>query len=203
MLVAASAECAQGSGIGTIINVKTHSHTWGAWCSGITSASHAEGPGFKSQCVHCFQLECERGRPQSVCFRERGCDPAPVSQAEKISTVGEPNSVRWWAHTQPTTRPREVFNASRHPPVVMCLLFDLNQGHLAMAPSRETALLASSEVQVPRGLLELWATLALGDLSRRCAHEGIESSLSVGCSFPAACGGQPRFKLRAGLTWIS
>ena len=26
-------------------------HT-GAWCSGITSASHAEGPGFKSQCVH-------------------------------------------------------------------------------------------------------------------------------------------------------
>ena len=27
-------------------------HTWGTWCSGITSASHAEGPGFKSQCVH-------------------------------------------------------------------------------------------------------------------------------------------------------
>ena len=24
----------------------------GTWCSGITSASHAEGPGFKSQCVH-------------------------------------------------------------------------------------------------------------------------------------------------------
>lgn len=53
-LVAASAECAQGSGIGTIINLKTHSHTWGTWCSGITSASHAEGPGFKSQCVHLF-----------------------------------------------------------------------------------------------------------------------------------------------------
>lgn len=28
----------------------------GAWCSGITSASHAEGPGFKSQCVHAFHL---------------------------------------------------------------------------------------------------------------------------------------------------
>lgn len=28
----------------------------GAWCSGITSASHAEGPGLKSQCVHCFHL---------------------------------------------------------------------------------------------------------------------------------------------------
>ena len=24
----------------------------GSWCSGITSASHAEGPGFKSKCVH-------------------------------------------------------------------------------------------------------------------------------------------------------
>ena len=27
-------------------------HAQGTWCSGITSASHAEGPGFKSQCVH-------------------------------------------------------------------------------------------------------------------------------------------------------
>ena len=26
----------------------------GSWCSGITSASHAEGPGFKSQWVHFF-----------------------------------------------------------------------------------------------------------------------------------------------------
>ena len=24
----------------------------GTWCSGITSASHAEGPGFNPQCVH-------------------------------------------------------------------------------------------------------------------------------------------------------
>ena len=28
----------------------------GTWCSGITSASHAEGPGFKSQCVHFAQI---------------------------------------------------------------------------------------------------------------------------------------------------
>ena len=28
----------------------------GTWCSGITSASHAEGPGFKSQCVHILTL---------------------------------------------------------------------------------------------------------------------------------------------------
>ena len=26
----------------------------GTWCSGITSAPHAEGPGFKSQCVQSF-----------------------------------------------------------------------------------------------------------------------------------------------------
>ena len=31
--------------------------TSGSWCSGITSASHAEGPGFKSQWVHfAFQM---------------------------------------------------------------------------------------------------------------------------------------------------
>ena len=29
-------------------------HSWGTWCSGITSAPHVEGPGLKSQCVHCF-----------------------------------------------------------------------------------------------------------------------------------------------------
>ena len=33
--------------------------TGGTWCSGITSASHAEGPGFKSQCVQlCFAVRC-------------------------------------------------------------------------------------------------------------------------------------------------
>ena len=30
----------------------TNIHHLGTWCSGITSTSHAEGPGFKSQCVH-------------------------------------------------------------------------------------------------------------------------------------------------------
>ena len=28
----------------------------GTWCNGITSASHAEGPGFKSQCDHFSHL---------------------------------------------------------------------------------------------------------------------------------------------------
>ena len=30
--------------------------TEGTWCSGITSASHAEGPGFNPQCVHFSQF---------------------------------------------------------------------------------------------------------------------------------------------------
>ena len=30
----------------------------GTWCSGITSAPHAEGPGFKSQCVHLSRMAC-------------------------------------------------------------------------------------------------------------------------------------------------
>ena len=29
----------------------------GSWCSGITSASHAEGPGFKSQWVHVMHIQ--------------------------------------------------------------------------------------------------------------------------------------------------
>ena len=33
-----------------------HNLRTGAWCSGITSASHAEGPGLKSQCVHFEKL---------------------------------------------------------------------------------------------------------------------------------------------------
>ena len=32
----------------------------GSWCSGITSASHAEGPGFKSQWVQTFRCPASR-----------------------------------------------------------------------------------------------------------------------------------------------
>ena len=43
----------------------------GLWCSGITSASHAEGPGFKPRRIHsfyfCFWL-CERTN-SSLCMR--------------------------------------------------------------------------------------------------------------------------------------
>ena len=31
---------------------RSKARIWGTWCSGITSAPHAEGPGLKSQCVH-------------------------------------------------------------------------------------------------------------------------------------------------------
>ena len=36
-------------------------HLPGTWCSGITSASHAEGPGFNPQCVH-IRACCSRMR---------------------------------------------------------------------------------------------------------------------------------------------
>ena len=35
----------------------------GAWCSGITSASHAEGPGFDPQCVHFSNVNAEGDAP--------------------------------------------------------------------------------------------------------------------------------------------
>jgi hypothetical protein len=44
------------TGISAGTRTQGHEVRTGAWCSGITSASHAEGPGFKSQCVHCFMI---------------------------------------------------------------------------------------------------------------------------------------------------
>ena len=35
-----------------VTHLRNCAQSLGTWCSGITSASHAEGPGFKSQCVH-------------------------------------------------------------------------------------------------------------------------------------------------------
>ena len=40
----------------------------GTWCSGLTSTPHAEGPGFKSQCVHLFEAnKIESGKLWSFC----------------------------------------------------------------------------------------------------------------------------------------
>ena len=45
-----------------ILHKASHVHFLlkGTWCSGITSASHAEGPGFKSQCVHFAIAPCSQ-----------------------------------------------------------------------------------------------------------------------------------------------
>ena len=45
----------------------------GTWCSGITSASHAEGPGFKSQCVHAHGVSCS-AMYQHLATRRTGCE---------------------------------------------------------------------------------------------------------------------------------
>ena len=37
-----------------MVSVPAEAPLRGTWCSGITSAPHAEGPGFKSQCVQSF-----------------------------------------------------------------------------------------------------------------------------------------------------
>ena len=42
----------------------------GTWCSGITSAPHAEGPGLKSQCVH---WRVRSAAAAAVGYRERCC----------------------------------------------------------------------------------------------------------------------------------
>ena len=45
----------------------------GTWCSGITSASHAEGPGFKSQCVHFPLIDLFEFKQRSATARSRFC----------------------------------------------------------------------------------------------------------------------------------
>ena len=62
----------------------------GTWCSGITSAPHAEGTGFKSQCVHFSHwvlqihgaFECT-SMPRST-TRESNLEP-PALQANALS----------------------------------------------------------------------------------------------------------------------
>ena len=51
---------------------------WGTWCSGITSAPHAEGPGFKSQCVHMGRMLQRRpqAQPPTRPTPPRSCTPS-------------------------------------------------------------------------------------------------------------------------------
>ena len=77
------------------------SEAWGSWCSGITSASHAEGPGFKSQWVHfsrtsaswmpSLRLEAQGGERRSG----RRCGPPATPRAQG-------NSPHWGLNPGPS-----------------------------------------------------------------------------------------------------
>ena len=91
-------------------------HSWGTWCSGITSAPHAEGPGLKSQCVHCFPLASRdvctchhsgfnlkkaKARPLLVWFykhtpRALGLDPANPVDQRGASIHALPPGCEYW-----------------------------------------------------------------------------------------------------------
>ena len=63
----------------------------GTCCSGITSASHADGLGLKSQCVQCNQWECcaaRRGRT----LGPRGCAPRARARARAHSSWASAHS---------------------------------------------------------------------------------------------------------------
>ena len=47
-------------------------HT-GTWCSGITSALHAEGPGFNPQCVHFMHPTHRHMRAMQIMNKVRDC----------------------------------------------------------------------------------------------------------------------------------
>ena len=46
----------------------------GTWCSGFTSALHAEGPGFNPQCVH-FAARARGGQPKNIRTHTVGLEP--------------------------------------------------------------------------------------------------------------------------------
>ena len=55
----ANGKSVKGLFVFTMLFLKVANPDRGTWCSGITSASHAAGPGFNPQCVH---LMSERSR---------------------------------------------------------------------------------------------------------------------------------------------
>ena len=83
----------------------------GTWCSGITSASHAEGPGFKSQCVH-FLMRANVPTQKRYCFdakrksdpgRTRTCNRCFVSQPKRIGRA-RTNALSTWPQGQAHAR---------------------------------------------------------------------------------------------------
>ena len=97
----------------------------GTWCSGITSASHAEGPGFKSQCVHiivcvsCLRELCVHAmQVESV---DRMCVVACTSVTKDAVRTGiKAKAVRASRTTIPNRcrLPRHPLPPSRTPPPI-------------------------------------------------------------------------------------
>ena len=101
---------------------------WGTWCSGITSASHAEGPGFKSQCVHFAvvlrnKMRCRRNKSSTRHRRFSNVENLamtgnyhrfkPGRQTITRATLGETNEERnaaekkrIWKEAEPTENNR-------------------------------------------------------------------------------------------------
>ena len=112
-----------------------HRHS-GTWCSGITSAPHAEGPGFKSQCVHVHNIvrahmcRCvPRGRSKAIGARPRL--GAALDHCPSIQLCICPGKHTQWHHTQAARgpvaqwirhRPTEPGIAGSSPAGVICRL---------------------------------------------------------------------------------
>ena len=80
-------------------NVSGYHHHSGTWCSGITSAPHAEGSGFKSQCVHVLRYTVSCVRLPRLRIEVR----APLTRA-----VVDVSSVQAMSHAASITRAHGV-----------------------------------------------------------------------------------------------
>ena len=60
----------------------------GLWCSGITSASHAEGPGFKSQQVHFFYSNFRNLERKSGSIGAAKMDSSAKRSGAVVSVLG-------------------------------------------------------------------------------------------------------------------
>lgn len=73
----------------------------GSWCSGITSASHAEGPGFKSQWVHSLPAS-------PVCHQQQFGNLPSASPASKKKPITQ-------GRQQPRTQARKPYAQTQCP----------------------------------------------------------------------------------------
>ena len=57
-----------------MMSTKQTDYHLGTWCSGITPALHAEGPGFNPQSVH-FAARARDGQPKNIRTPTAGLEP--------------------------------------------------------------------------------------------------------------------------------